>query len=214
MQSSNPFAQTIKWYNDNAQTYANKIEHLPELEYIKRFANLLKSGDKILDAGCAAGRDSKIFKDQGFEPTGIDIVENFIKLARKKNPNIEFVHGDFRNLPFSDNTFAGIWATACLLHSETTADVKKALNEFYRVLEPKGIIHISVKQQLDNKKTAKTSHQFSKGFKRFFRFFTAKEIKNYLTKAGFQILKLEDNSSAKGNRQKIKWIVVLAQKPE
>lgn len=212
MTNINGFKETIAWYENNAENYAKKIESSPETTLLDRFTCRLKKDAIILDAGCAGGRDSRIFKDKNFKPIGLDISKSLIKLAKKINPDIEFMQGNFLNLPFPTDTFDGIWAHASLIHFEKITEVDKSLKEFHRVLKPEGVIHIFVKQQLGNEKTKNISHDYSVEFKRFFRFFTKQEIETLLKKTGFKIINIQDNYVSPDGRKNIKWIAVLAQK--
>ncbi|MFA6446401.1 MAG: class I SAM-dependent methyltransferase [Candidatus Paceibacterota bacterium] len=210
--TSGAFKKTIDWYENNAEIYAERIESSPEILLINRFARMLKKGDAVLDAGCAGGRDCRIFKEKGLNPTGLDITKSLIKQAKIKSPEIEFVQGSFLELPFLNDHFDGLWAHASLVHLEKISEAKQSLHEFHRVLKPGGIIHISVKQQLGDKKTEYVSHDYSGEFKRFFRFFTKQEIKSLLENTGFRIVEIQDNYVSPDGRKEIKWIVVFAKK--
>lgn len=210
--NSQDFDATIDWYNKNAAQYIDTGKNLVNTALLERFMQRLKPGARVLDAGCAGGRDSRIFKDHGFEPIGIDLSHEFIEQAKKNHPDIEFVEGDMRDMPFADNYFAGIWANASLVHLPEIKDVRRVLLEFYRVLQPGGVVHISVKEQLDEHKTAKKAHVFSGEFRRFFRFYTKDELEGYLREAGFKIVSLENEQDGKSTRSDVKWIVALVEK--
>jgi len=72
----------------------------------------------ILDIGCGWRKDAKIFSDLGYKVTGIDISENLLAIARKTSPTSQFVKADFRQIPFLEQSFDGLWASASLLHAE------------------------------------------------------------------------------------------------
>lgn len=95
MTCNSRFKKTIDWYEQNAEDYAGKIENSPDTALIDRFVGKLKKGAIVLDAGCAGGRDCRIFKDKGLTPIGLDISQQLVKLAAKKNPDIEFKLGSF-----------------------------------------------------------------------------------------------------------------------
>lgn len=212
MSDKQKFNATISWYNNNAQQYIDQINNSPEKELLNRFVSKLKSGGTILDAGSAGGRDTHIFKLKGFEPIGIDIAQSFVELASKKYPDLTFVYGSFLNLPFEDKYFDGIWAHASLLHFESTEEVEKSLQEFYRVMKLGGILHVFVKQQIGKDSIQEVAHQYSGQFKRFFRFFKKEEINYLLEKSGFKIIDITDNYVPSDGRSGIKWIVALAKK--
>lgn len=208
------FKDTIKWYDENAERYSRAIEDYGQQGEIDEFALLLPKGAKVLDAGCAAGRDSRLLSKKGLNVTGIDLSVGLIEAARRGNPNLEFVQGDFLNLPFSDSCFDGIWAHASLLHLETVDDVKKALSEFSRVLKRSGVIHVLVKAQTDEKKFVVVSDTLSE-HDRFFQFFKEKEIRDLLNQAGFETEKIEQYKEIDKNpkgRPEVEWILYLGKK--
>lgn len=207
----NGFKDTIHWYDKNANNYANALKTQIFSDGIEKFIYYLHTSAKILDAGCAAGRDSAIFASKGFDVTGIDISEGLLQEAKKEYPNITFVYGDLLNLPFPDNTFDGIWANACLVHFEIINETKKAITEFNRVLSQGGILHIFVKEQLTERKTDIVSDKLS-SHDRFFQYYKKEEIKNLLENCGFKIIFLENNVRDPANREDTKWIWSIAKK--
>jgi ubiquinone/menaquinone biosynthesis C-methylase UbiE len=207
------FQDTINWYNQNAAEYSKSNLDYISLDLLKEFSDLI-SFKRVLDAGCAAGRDSQILSENGFEVTGIDISSEFIKIAKKNNPNITFIEGNFLDLPFENNSFGGVWAHASLVHLETVGDVKKSLSEFYRVLKDNGIIHILVKAKLNDKKFAVVSDKLSK-HDRFFQYFTSQEVEDLTKQAGFKKIKLEQYKEIDKNpkgRNDVEWIYYLGKK--
>jgi len=208
------FTDTIRWYNENAKKYAKTTEEYPSPEQIEEFVSLLSPGNKILDAGCGGGRDTKLLHDKGLDSIGLDLSSGLIKVARKKYPNINFVEGSFLDLPFGNDSFDGIWAHASLLHLETVGDVKKALSEFQRVLKPNGVMHTLVKAQTGLEKTAIVSDRTS-GHERFFQYFTQDEIATLLREAGFAEIKTEQYRETDRNpngRPEVEWILTLSKK--
>jgi ubiquinone/menaquinone biosynthesis C-methylase UbiE len=210
--NKNDFQATLNWYEQNAKTYASKIADKPDLFLLDRFLEEIPNGGSILDAGSAGGRDCKIFLERGYSPTGIDAVKSLVEEAKSINPGIDFVHGNFLNLPFDDSSFDGLWSHASLLHLEEISDVKQSLKEFFRVLKSGGIAHIFVKQQMGKEKTSNVSHDYSGEFSRFFRWYEKEELENLLKDVGFEILDSKDNYTPKDGRKNIKWLAILAQK--
>ncbi len=70
----------------------------------------------VLDAGCAFGRDTAIFAENGFKTEGIDLFDGLLERAKELYPRITFQKMDVRKLEFSDESFSGIWCNATLLH--------------------------------------------------------------------------------------------------
>lgn len=203
------FADTIKWYDQNAKQYADLSYKVTPKDLIKKFIELLPQNPKILDAGCGAGKDSKVFNELGIGVTGIDLSKGLINEAKRRNPTVNFIEGNFLNTPFNNNYFDGIWAHASLVHLETINNVKKALNEFYRVLKVGGILHIYVKAQVGKNKTEVVKDTLSK-HNRFFRYYTEDELEKLLNE-NFKIIEIEMQNDLHG-RKDVKWVALFAKK--
>lgn len=209
------FKDTINWYDENAEKYAKSTRDLASIEFIERFVTLVEFG-KVLDAGCGSGRDTYLLQEQGLKPVGLDLSKGLLDQARKQFPECEFIHGSFLNLPFSDESFMGVWAHASLLHLETVEDVSTALLEFFRVLKNGGVFHALVKAQTGDNKTELTKDTLS-GHDRFFQYFTVSELAELIQDAGFELIEIDQHREIDKNpkgRPEVEWIVVFAKKPE
>jgi ubiquinone/menaquinone biosynthesis C-methylase UbiE len=205
------FQDTIDWYNANAKKYAKNTENFQSIESLNDFCNKLDKDSKVLDAGCAAGRDSNFLKKRGLNPVGVDLSESLLKIAREKYSDIEFINANFLNLPFKKESFDAVWAHASLLHLETANDVLKAVTEFHRILKKEGLIFVCVKQQRGKAKTEVVSDKLS-GHDRFFQWFTKGEIKGILESVGFKVEAIKDNCKDKAGRDEVLWINSFARK--
>lgn len=203
---SNSFKKTIKTYRQLGKQYIANVASI-NLPSLPKFMKVLPKGGKVLDVGCAGGRDSRKFVANGFSVVGIDAVDIFISEAKKRVPQADFIKTDVLKLDFPRNTFDGIWAQAVLLHLERK-DVPTVLAKFYVILKSGGKIHVAVKegegQGWDCDKLANDK-------KRFFTYFSQKEMRNLFKKAGFKIIlsKLVDDDAG---REKIKWVVIWGEK--
>ena len=204
------FADTIRWYDQNAREYAESSYKVTPATLINRFIELLPPNPVILDAGCGAGKDSRVFNKLGARVTGIDLSKGLIKEARKRNPTVNFEEGNFLNLRFENASFDGVWAHASLVHLETINDAKKALDEFRRVLRDGGLMHVYVKAQLGENKTEVVKDPLS-NHERFFRYYTEDELKRLVSDASFQIIETEMQDDLHG-REDVKWIALFARK--
>lgn len=111
----------------------------------------VKSGQNILEVGCAGG--VFCYKIKKYVPdvkiTGLDLDTGHIEYAKAKTVELgldcEFVNGDATAMPFADNTFD-------LCYSHTVAEHiphKQFFGEQYRVLKPGGkIVVLSVRTRL------------------------------------------------------------------
>lgn len=201
--------ETIDWYDNNADKYSLDTRDKKFSDTAKSFLDKISiDTPRVLDAGCGDGRDSATLASFGAQVTGIDISKGLIKVAKKLHSDIEFVHGNFIELPFSNETFDGVWAHASLVHLETIDDVRNTLREFKRVLKTNGWVYIYVKEQLGNEKTEVVSDKLS-NHDRFFRYYKSEELKGLLEETGFKVDEVVREEDVHG-RAEIKWIRIFA----
>ena len=74
-------------------------------EDVEKILELLEPapGAEILDCPCGHGRIASALADHGFRVTGLDASELFLERARadasERGVEVEYVHGDMRDLP-------------------------------------------------------------------------------------------------------------------
>lgn len=124
--------RTISQYDKIAAQYSQNIAALVPHQEIDTFKRLVKPGGRILDVGCAVGRDTRIFKDAGFEVVGIDLSTKLLDIARENNPDIVFQFADIRRIPFPDESFGGLWVNAVFHHLEKE-EMISTLKELNRI---------------------------------------------------------------------------------
>lgn len=205
------FRETINWYDDNAEQYAANIERLVREDLLNDFAQRLPEGALVLEAGCAAGRDTIEFANRGLQVTAVDISTGLLAVARNKYPTLNFLAADFREKVVSSNSMDGVFSHASLLHFEHLEDVEKALAQFYDALKPGGVLCVVVKQQLGEEKSAVVSDTLS-NHDRFFQWFTKDELEKLVTDSGFSNCEVTENNVDPANRADVKWLRLFASK--
>ncbi|HVF69596.1 MAG TPA: class I SAM-dependent methyltransferase [Xanthomonadales bacterium] len=189
----------VETYNKTAEHYAKSRQGKEPKEELAKFIKLVKPHGKVLDVGCAAGRDSRILKDAGFDVTGMDLSEELLKIAKTQNPDVEFILTDMRILPFGKNFFDGIWACAVLHHLDK-AEMASTVQEFKRVLKTNGILFIKTKM---GKGVLKTQEEMILNEEREFNLMEEEELDQMLTVDGFEKIEL---FSTKAKTREIFWI--------
>ncbi|UOB18157.1 class I SAM-dependent methyltransferase [Abyssalbus ytuae] len=97
-----------------------------------------KGLNKILIPGFGYGRNARIFTDNGFEVTGIEISETAIDIAKKHyGSNIKVFHGPVGNMPYNNESYDGIFCYA-LIHLLSEKDRAKLINDCYNQLTTGG----------------------------------------------------------------------------
>lgn len=91
------------------------------ISYVSRLGKSLlevlepKEGERILDLGCGTGDLASEISSCGAECVGLDSSEAMVKEARRKYPDIRFVHGDGHSFRFPDERpFDAVFSNAAL----------------------------------------------------------------------------------------------------
>lgn len=211
--TKDPYQNTIRVYEKLGKGYLEnrkRFVHLPEM---KEFFTLLPQHARVLDVGCAGGRDAKLFADEGHDVVGIDMVDVFLEEARAYVPNAQFHKMDVRHMDFPPASFDAIWANAVLLHFHRN-DVPGMLGSFFAFLKPGGVVHVRVKEGEGEKMT---KDLLSEQDERFFTYFAQEEMGVMLQRAGFAIMKsriFPDEFPDGLNRKGLNWISIWGKKPE
>ena len=130
-----------KNYDIWSSTYDNSPNPTVMIDEFK-FPDFYKnwSGKKILELGCGTGRHTKRLVGQGNIVMGIDLSEGMLSQAKKKLPNIDFIHADFLNYQFENNSFDKILVSLVLEH---ITDLDLFFQKVHSILKPYGEILIS-----------------------------------------------------------------------
>lgn len=122
------------WAAPDSVAFYRTRRHRPEELYpSERFflPEVLKEVTSCLDIGCAAGGFNRIMKsfNPGLRYVGVDIIPQFIELAKRAYPDSEFYVGDGVDLPFASNSFELVFSTGMLhLNSNYKEIVRSAYN--------------------------------------------------------------------------------------
>ncbi len=109
----------------------------------------------ILVPGFGYGRNAKVFADNGFKVTGIEISKTAIDLGRKHyGENVTVYHGSVSSMPFDNKLYDGIYCYA-LLHLLDIKDCAKLIKDCYAQLATGGyMVFVTI---------AKTDGRYGKG---------------------------------------------------
>jgi SAM-dependent methyltransferase len=176
---------------------------LPELSC---FIKLIPRGGRVLDIGCAGGRDCAVLAQRGFKVMGIDLVVAFLKEAKRLVPKAKFVRMDLLGLRFPANYFDAIWTNAVLHHLEKK-DLAVAFDGFHRILKPDGKLYLITKQ---GQGLVCRKDKFSQQ-KRSFLLLSKKDLTNYAISAGLKVRFIKTISDVSG-RKNVKWLALSAEK--
>ena len=77
--------KTLKYYNENAQSFASGTVSVKFTEVQDKFLEKLNPDAYILDFGCGAGRDTKYFLSRGYQVDAVDGSEQLCRIASEYN---------------------------------------------------------------------------------------------------------------------------------
>jgi ubiquinone/menaquinone biosynthesis C-methylase UbiE len=128
------------FYDEKATKHAQAVNRANEA--LAEWAGIEK-GARIIDAGCGLGH-SAIWLSQHYNATvtGITVVPKQVEtiqtnLSKNPVPGVDFLLGNYLEMPFEDNSVDVVWAFESVCHAANKIDFYK---EAYRVLKPGGKI--------------------------------------------------------------------------
>ncbi|HVV15209.1 MAG TPA: class I SAM-dependent methyltransferase [Candidatus Paceibacterota bacterium] len=176
------------------------------IERTDKLISLLPPHAKVLDIGCGAGHKSAYFAGKGFEVVGGDFSEEMIKIAREQVPGAEFKVLDLYELDTLTEKFDCVFAQAVFLHIPKK-DVLGIFRKVKEILREGGLFYIAVKEAREGSpdEAVLTENGYGYEYQRFFSYFSAAEIHEYLSEAGFEVV-----DSGVTDVGHTRWVQVIA----
>ena len=116
--------------------------HVATLELARKAE--LPPGTTVMDAGCGIGGSCRLLaKECGFSMTGIDLVTDFIDVAKSltrstgMGDTIRYATGNIMNTDLEDSSFDAVWCQHTLMNLQNKEQV---FSEFNRILKPGGVV--------------------------------------------------------------------------
>ena len=164
---------TINSYNLNAIAYADKfMDHKPYETQVKAFAQLLASGDSILEIGCGPGNVAKqMLAVKPFQFTGFDLSAEMVKLASANAPSGKFFRQDVRLAEFDESSFDAVMLSFSIVHL-TDVEAYKLLNKAIIWTKENGRLFVSF---MEGKEKGFETTSFSED-PIFFNYFSSNEV--------------------------------------
>ncbi len=143
------YAAEKKSLNKCIEEYPIRMKETKQIIKIINNKFTFKTNFKILEIGAAQGLFVITMNQLGYKCEGIEPYEGAIKvskeLSEKFNININIKKGFAEDIPFENGSFDVVIATSVMEHVK---DVKKVLNEVYRILKPNGCFYFSTSSSL------------------------------------------------------------------
>ena len=178
-----------RWNNIDADEIMKNTKSYP-LKYTLEAISMNDSRQKILEAGCGAGRILSYLYDKNFNVVGIEFIQSAVEKIKKKYSNIQVYTMDILKTSFTDNEFDTILAFG-LYHNFQLHDFKKSLIETKRILKDNGILCFSFRaDNIQNFILDKIKNKKSNQVKKFHKLnLKSSEIVKILEENNFNILK-------------------------
>ena len=192
--------KTLKYYNENAQSFASGTVSVKFTEVQDKFLEKLNLDAYILDFGCGAGRDTKYFLSRGYQVDAVDGSEQLCRIAS------EYTGIKVRQMLFQEldekEKYDGIWACASILHLPKK-QLREVLENMYAALKSEGWIYTSFKHgKFEGERNG-----------RYFTDFTTDTFKDFIH--DMHGLKIEEQwitGDVRPGRGEEKWLNLLLQK--
>ena len=162
----------------------------------------LKNDALLLDAGTGNGDVAVYLAKKGLRIKAIDLLDKHVRQARsnvkcaeeKGKIECQVYHGNFENLEFDNEEFDGVYTVETLVHS---AHPDQAIQEFYRVLKPGGVItHAEYEHDMANCPAGQSVFTQINTYAHLpaFQQFKLGTIRTKLEKVGFREVEIQDLS--------------------
>jgi SAM-dependent methyltransferase len=125
-----------------AGTVAGFAQSPPNQTLVALAASRLRTGARLLDIGCGAGRNAVPLARQGWRVTGIDLSLNMLRAAQQRaaaeapGHRVHLALAPMELLPFADASADFIVAHGIWNLARTTAQFRAAVREAARVARP------------------------------------------------------------------------------
>ena len=132
---------TKRWESIDADEIMENDESYP-LKYTLETISYKDKNQKILEAGCGAGRILSYLDNKNYNVIGIEFIKSAVEKIKIKYPNLKVHTMDILNTNFDDDKFDTILAFG-LYHNFQLDNFKKSLIETKRILKKNGILCFS-----------------------------------------------------------------------
>ena len=192
--------KTLTYYNTNTSSFVESTQLVQMTEAWSRFTAKLPASSIILDFGCGSGRDTKYFREHGYQVEAIDGSEELCKVASAYT-GITVKKQLFTELS-EVQKYDAIWACSSILHA-TSDELVIIMRKIWTALKDNGFIYTSFKYgTFEGERND-----------RYFTDMTEESLSALLNKTtGFFIEEQWITSDVRPGREEEKWLNVILRK--
>ncbi len=121
----------------------NDKDYEKETDFVEEIFSFFGKPARILEVGCGTGNYSRIFRERGYEVSGIDISEKMIDSAKVKC-DCAFQVGDVRSFSFERKFDACVALFAVMSYMTENSDVLNAFRNVRKHLKSDGLFVFDV----------------------------------------------------------------------
>lgn len=147
LDNSIEFGDKIRWDKHVIEiiTKEKKIFYNNHTKRYEEILNIIKKYKlppaKVLDCGCHIGRWIEVFKEAGYNYTGIDQSQYAINIAKQFHPNDKFICNFLWDMNFNEE-FEIVFMNAVLQHN-TLVEKCRIIPKIYNALKYNGIYYFA-----------------------------------------------------------------------
>ncbi len=136
-----------KW--DLAEFFARGEADVAELMNKVQLVGLPEKRTKCLDFGCGIGRLTRPMRDYFTDCSGIDLSQGMVAQAKRFTPECTFYQNSHPDLSmFDTSSFDFVYSLIVLQHLESQQEILRYVEEFLRVIVPRGLAVFQVPASL------------------------------------------------------------------
>lgn len=134
-------------YTKLATVYHEMYQHI--FDYDKEFRfydSILKSNNchSILEVGCGSGMLARLFLENGYKYTGVDLSNEMLNIARDEVKVHSFIQADMRNLSFNQKFDSVLITGRSIAYVTENRGIIDTFTGIHKLLEDKGIFIFGV----------------------------------------------------------------------
>lgn len=136
-----PKEQLYKKYAKFYDKVYSKKKYDEEVVFIKSIVRTFKvKGINLIDMACGTGTHAKIFAENGFKVTGVDVNSEMVKIAKTKAKNATFLKGSMQSFKSKEKFDVATCLFTAINYNKNISDLKNTIKNFYNLLSKGGIV--------------------------------------------------------------------------